>query len=92
MSGVKPDDEDAQAFFEEIQSRMPFGDPVREDLPDRALLASYVIVAEWEGSDGARWISRIHCGADGRDLTPWRVEGLLHHALHWGPEDDGDSS
>lgn len=57
------------------------GEP-EQDAPGGGVLVGWVLVAEWMGTDGERWLSRL-----AMDLPSWQVRGYLNEALHhW--EDD----
>lgn len=65
----------------------PFGDE-DEDMPDAGVLTGWVLVAEWQGTDGNRWLSKLSGSAAGKGLPSWQERGFCNEVVHHWPEDD----
>ena len=48
------------------------------DIPEGAVLTGWVMVTEWIGESGDRFLARCH--ADG--MTNWAANGFFYDALH----------
>lgn len=74
-----------------IGEATPFGDD-GEDLPDGGVLTGWVMVAEWQGTDGNRWLSKLSSDASGdRGLASWSERGFCNEVVaHW-PEGESDA-
>lgn len=46
--------------------------------PAGAVCTGWVLVAEWQDSDGRWWLTRW----SEDNLPPWRADGLLYHATN----------
>lgn len=46
--------------------------------PNGAVCTGWVVVAEWQDSDGRWWVTKWTDG----NLPPWRADGLLYHATN----------
>lgn len=71
-----------------ISDVTPFGDS-DEEMPDGGVLTGWVLVAEWQGTDGNRWLSKLSGTAMGdKGLPLWHERGFCNEVVdHW-PEDD----
>lgn len=58
------------AIHEALQEHMPKGQD--------AILTGWVVVAEWVGRDGIRYLSKAHSAS----TTTWAANGMYHDALH----------
>lgn len=60
------------------------------EVPDSGVLTGWMLVAEWQGDDGFRWLSKLSANALGsQGLPQWHERGFCHEvAYHW-PEGDG---
>jgi hypothetical protein len=73
---------------EAISSVVPFGDPDEDDTsdaPDAGYLIGWCVVAEWQGADGHRWLSKMSGDTMGEKALPtWQERGYLNEAAnHW---------
>lgn len=77
-----------QRLHAAISSETPFGQEEDPDVPDAGVLTGWVLVAEWQGSDGNRWLSKLSGDAMGeRRLPSWSERGFCQEVVfHW-PED-----
>ena len=59
-----------------------------EDVPDTGVLTGWVLVAEWQGDDGNRWLSKLSGNATGdQGLPSWTERGLCNEVVsHWPVE------
>lgn len=68
------------------------GDHDREpDVPRAGVPIACLVVVEWQGDDGARWLSRLCALSSGDEAPRWTAEMLAREALHWTdntPKDD----
>lgn len=55
-----------------------------------AVLTGWVVIFEWMGEDGNRWLAKGHSAS----LTGWAANGFHHEALYaeWGEDNDEDDS
>lgn len=49
-------------------------------VPDK-VLTGYIVVAEWSGADGERWLTQTAGDVNDEGPPVWTVEGWLWHAL-----------
>jgi hypothetical protein len=84
--------DDARAQIHSAVSAVtPFDDTdASDEMPDAGVVTGWVMVAEWQGTDGNRWLSKLSSDASGeRRLPQWVERGFCHEvADHW--PDDGD--
>lgn len=62
-----------------------------DDFPESGVVTGWVLVAEWQGTDGHRWLSKLSGDATGaKGLPAWTERGLANEvAQHW-PDSDSD--
>lgn len=61
----------------------PFADGEQEGIPSAGIPTAYLVVVEWQGDDGRRWLSRVGGLGNGDKAPIWTVEMLAREALHW---------
>ena len=81
-----------QRLHEAVAVENPFSG---DDEPDAAVVTGWVLIAEWQGTDGNRWLSKVSSDASGdRGLPSWTERGLCSEVVsNWPDEvsdDDGD--
>ena len=61
----------------------------KEDDIEGAVLTGFMVIAEWQGSEGGRWISKVS-GDHASGLPSWRERGLAAEVLldWWTANDD----
>jgi hypothetical protein len=81
-------------LHEAIAVETPFDS---DDEPDAAVVTGWVLVAEWRGTDGNRWLSKVSSDATGdRGLPSWTERGLCGEVVNNWPDsadeedDDGE--
>lgn len=52
-----------------------------EDEQEDVVLVGYVVVCEWAGTEGRRWLTQTPGSIDDGEPAPWTVKGWLGHAL-----------
>ena len=73
-----------QRLHETIAIENPFE---AEDEPDAAVVTGWVLIAEWQGVDGNRWLSKVSSDASGdRGLPSWTERGLCSEIVHHWPD------
>lgn len=73
-----------------IEEACPFNDcDGGDDVPDSGVVTGWVLVAEWQGTDGNRWLSKVSGDASGsRALPQWTERGLCYEvANNWDSEE-----
>lgn len=72
-----------------VSSVTPFDEEEADDeMPDAGVVVGWVIVAEWQGSDGQRWLSKVSADATGeRRLPDWTERGLCAEVIFNWPEE-----
>lgn len=60
-----------------------------ERLPEGGVPTAVLIVVEWQGDDGRRWLSRLAVLGSGDPAPPWTQRMLAGEAVEW---DRGDGS
>lgn len=79
-----------QKLHERICEITPFHDD-GEDVPDAGIVTGWVLVAEWQGSDGNRWLSKLSSTATGdRGLPSWTEHGYCNEIVNNWPDGDSD--
>jgi hypothetical protein len=64
---------------------------VSEDLDqDHGYLTGFVVVCEWSGADGTRWLTATARDASDEEPPVWTVKGWLCQALDQADEDEGE--
>src|SRR5215510_8727483 len=55
------------------------------DLPDdeTGVPTAVLVVLEWQGDDGNRWLAISSCLGSGQPAPPWTERMLAWEALHW---------
>jgi len=61
-----------------------------EDDGEEAVLVGYVIVAEWAGTEGKRWLTATAGDINDEEPAPWTVKGWLGHALDNAEGDEAE--
>lgn len=61
----------------------PYAVPDDDETPDAGVPTAVLLVMEWQGSDGQRWMSRVGALGSGASAPRWTVEMLAREALHW---------
>jgi hypothetical protein len=54
-----------------------------EETPDSGVPTAVLMVIEWQGSDGNRWLSRLGMFGNGQRAPRWTIEMLAREAIHW---------
>lgn len=56
-----------------------------------AVVTGWVLIAEWQGTDGDRWLSKVSSDATGdRGLPSWTERGLCSEVVSWPDDVDLD--
>lgn len=81
-----------QRLHEAVAAEAPFGEEETADGPDAGIVTGWILIAEWQGSDGNRWLSKLSADATGdRGLPSWTERGLCNEVVtNWpdSPEDE----
>lgn len=68
---------------------MPFDTDQDESLPESGVVTGWVLVAEWQGDDGERWLSKLSGNATGdRSLPAWTSRGMCSEVVHNWPDSE----
>lgn len=64
-------------------------DDDRDDAPpDAATPVHLLLVVDWQGSDGKRWISYHGALGSGDEAPPWIDQMLAHEVIEWDEDDE----
>lgn len=78
-----------EALHAAVSAASPWSDEDEVDVPDAGVVVGWVLIAEWQGDDGNRWLSKMSSNAMGdKGLPSWHERGYCQEVvLHW-PEDN----
>src|SRR5262245_43320689 len=62
------------------------------DAPDdeTGVPTAVLVVLEWQGDDGNRWLAISSCLGSGQPAPPWTERMLAWEALHWNDTTDDE--
>lgn len=68
---------------------VPFAGETGDDepVPDGGVPTAVLIVVEWQGDDGHRWLSSTSALGSGQIAPIWTARALAYEALHWEADD-----
>jgi hypothetical protein len=83
---------DAVAFraelLELVSRAVPMYDPGEDELdePHEGVPTAVLVVVEWQGDDGKRWLSTTSALGSGQVAPSWTARMLAREALDWPSE------
>lgn len=78
-------DDVRRELHEFIKEHTPFDTEPPDGTPDAGFPTAWVLLVEFQGSDGQRWMSKLSADAMGEEELPaWTLRGLCFEvAHHW---------